>query len=349
MPAIRPPRATVNRAGRAPARRRAAAAILLALVLAVPAAAQISASRGTPKIARSAEPAGEWQWTWAGAPLVPVAIDVGVSGQVWIIEGGRHRLIRIDPAEGTVVPAGGGEGLVQLDLATRVFARSGLKVFTLDPWNAVVARFDLNGVREERVELAARLESAGEDLGEAIDFCVDPGGDLFLLDGRRGRILQFDGSANLREILGAAEEFDLRGPVAIEVDALGRLFVLTNRPAGVAVLQPAGRRFAWRPMPGGGAEAEGGGRAPAYSGLAADSWGNVFVGDPANGGVLVLPAGEGEPWRIRTAENTMRPVDLAWDESGRLLVADATAAKVLVFLLRYGQPGAGAEDGRPGD
>ncbi|MBP7669414.1 MAG: hypothetical protein KA123_02420 [Candidatus Eisenbacteria bacterium] len=296
-----------------------------------PAAAQsdLSTSLAASPSPSSAELLARRQWTSRGAPLVPIALDIDPAGGIWGIEGAGHRLFREDErAPGGVRMAGGGEGPGRLSFVTRLFARTGLKVFTLDPFEAILDRYDFSGVQEERIDLEAQLQEAGEDLGEASDFCLDPAGDLHLLDASRERILQFDGAAQFRESLGESEGLDLRGPIAIDVDGRGRLFVLTTRPAGVGRMEP-GRTFTWSALP---SLTE---QPLKPSSLAVDSWGNLFVGMQEAGGVLVLPVGA-EPWLLVPPEGRMHCADLAWERGGRLYVADAPGAQVWVFSLHYG-------------
>jgi hypothetical protein len=323
-----------------PARKaaRAAVSLLAAILLGLPgeaAAGEITVPLTEPQIPREGALAAVRQWSWAGGALIPLALDVDPSGGVWGIEGRGHQLFLIDDREeGGIRAAGGGEGPGGLDFAARLFARSGLKIFTLDPWKATLCRYDLNGVREERIELAASLTDAGEGLGEAVDFCLSPSGDLYLLDGPRQRILQFDGAARFQEIIGEAEGIDLRGPAALDIDGYGRIFVLTTRPAGLGVIEPRGVRFRWEPLLPGAQET-----AVQPVCLAVDAWGNAFVGDAQAGSVLVRPSGS-SPWRLAPGEGGMQPADLAWEREGRLLVADASGAKIWIFALRYGPQGA---------
>ncbi|MFH1145054.1 MAG: hypothetical protein V1774_10970 [Candidatus Eisenbacteria bacterium] len=337
--------ASAGRSGNDGRAARAVRCSILFFLFSLPAVTfgQITVPLSTARVPREAHWVGEWTWTRGETRLVPIALDVHPSGEIWGIEGRAHQLFRADSDGNDVRVVGGGEGIGQLDLATRVFARSGLKVFTLDPWGAVLDCYDLNGLREQRVELGTRIEEAGESLGEAIDFCLDPGGDIFLLDGRRECIFRFDGSARLLQVFGEADAAELRTPAAIDVDGFGRIFVLTTRPAGLGMLEPAGKRWHWKPLAGAAGETV----TPGC--LAVDPWGNAFVGDPVAGGVWVFSQPALDGWFFTLPEDRLQPVDLAWDAAGRLLVADAARSRACVFGMNYAGQDLPNDPARTGD
>jgi hypothetical protein len=268
-----------------------------------------------------------------GAPVAPLAIDRHPSGSLWGIEGRRHRLWSADAVGDTLRPAAGGEGDATGRFASRVFARSGLKVFALDPWDSRIDRYDLRGVREASLDVSV----GPEDRVEAIDFCLSRSGDLYVLDRTRGDVLQFDDRGRYVGVRAAAEATGVHAPVALEIDGHGRLYLLDANPPGVLRLETDGR-ITRRPLSAGEARVR-----PAA--LAVDPWGTAFVGDRFAECVWVVPEGGEAVWRIAFEGAPLKPTDLAAD--GRTLwVADAGGACIWVVSLRYAtREGSDAGDG----
>jgi hypothetical protein len=313
--------------------RRRAVPVALALILA---GATASAETLTVPLARLRVPVSAaldtvWDWRGEGERISPIAIDVPPSGGVWGIEARRHRVWLWGPPEASVRFAYGAGGSGTGGFAGRIFARSGLKVFTLDPTDAHIDRYDLLGVLETRLDLAAAVAAAGEDPIDAVDFCLSSSGDLFVLDRTRARVLQFDDRGRFTGVRAPSEVTGARAPVALEIDGRGRLFLLETRPPGLILLEIDGR-VARRALPAGDGER------PQPVSLAVDPWGNAFVGDRRGGCVLVAPEGGSPGWRIAAPEGPLRPTELAAD-GARLLVADAPGERTWVFSLDYATEG----------
>jgi hypothetical protein len=270
-----------------------------------------------------------WQCRSAGELLIPVAIDVHPAGTLWGLEARRHRVWWTAAPGGEVRLAAGDIGDAGSGFANRIFARSGLKVFTLDPWEARIDRYDLLGARETRLDLAAALEQAGAERIDAVDFCLSGSGDLYVLDRTRGRILQFDDGGRFVRVRVDAEVTGARAPSALEIDGRGRLFLLETRPPGLIILEVDGR-ITHRALAT-GAE----GMQPVS--LAVDTWGNAFVGDRRGGCVRVAPEGDAPAWSVMPPTAGMQPTELTTD-GVRLWVADAPGQKIWVFTLDYGTP-----------
>lgn len=270
-----------------------------------------------------------WQFRSADELLIPVAIDVHPTGTLWGLEARHHRVWWIDGPDRDVRFAAGDAGDAEAGFSSRIFARSGLKVFALDTWQARIDRYDLLGGRETRFDLGAALEQAGAEQIDAVDFCLSASGDLFVLDRTRGRVLQFDDAGRLDRVRADAEVTGARAPSAIEIDGRGRLFLLDTRPAELIILELDGRitRRAIAPA----------GESPVAVSLAVDAWGNAFVGDRRDGRVRVAPEGTAPAWSFAPPIPGMQPTELAVD-GARLMVADAPGQRIWVFTLDYGTP-----------
>ncbi len=283
----------------------------------------------------SAAWSADWSLTARGG-LAPIAVDAHPSGVVVGLERRRHRLFLLDRAGGWVGFGGQPEEAGQdVGFAQCVFARSGLKIFTLDAEARVVDQFDLRGRWEMRFDFGTAAEEANATVVRAVDFGLDRAGDLYVLDAGRGSVLHFDPEGEFvarLETWGDWQPVDAR---ALEVDGRGRLFLLGGKPAAVWVLEPSGRLVEQRPV----VPPQGKSLDPSV--LAVDVHGNAFVGGDPAGRIRVLPGGGEPPWWITPPEGrTWRVADLAVDGDRRLLVADPGAGCIRVITLQYRVKGA---------
>lgn len=314
--------------------------LLLWAVVSPPAGAggTLWAALASDRIPIAAEFLTQWRWQVDDQPLLPVAIGAHPSGVICGLEASRRRLFLSDTLGAGLRLASGSDGGGSLGFATQLYAGVGLQIFTLDSWNAGITRYDLQGVREAALDLAAAAEAVGEDLREAADFCLDPSGELFVLDARRGRVLHFSRAGEWITVLAESGEMSFVEPVAIDVDGRGRLYLLETRPPGLIVLDADGRllRRSLAPEVASGASETTPGRILQNPvALVVDPWGNAFVAD-ADGGVLVVPEQGSPPWWLNVpAGMQLSPADLGLSGARRLLIADPVAGCVWVFELHY--------------
>jgi hypothetical protein len=302
--------------------------ILLAWLVCVArvSAGEIELPLAESRVAIGAELEQTWSLTANGAPLDPIAIDVHPSGSVWGIANVRRRVFTCERIGAGARFASGGENALAPGLPDRLFGRSGLKVFTLDPWDMAIDRYDLAGDYEVRLDLRAALAAAGETMGRADDFCLSRSGELFVLDGDRARILQFDDQGRLRRILGDQTGLSLNGPIAIDIDGHGRLYLLETSPAAlvrVGLDLRLERRALGSP-----------GEAFVPRALAVDAWGNAVIAGAEATGLRIAPS-DGSPLWSPVIEGGLAAGDLAIDPDGRLLVVDAQRHGILVLRLVY--------------
>ncbi len=274
----------------------------------------------------------ETQWTFRGEnlPLRPVAVDVHPSGFVSAIEDLRHRVFYVS-SNGTWLGFAEREGSgLDLTFATRVFARSGLYVYALDPEERIVHWFDVRGRWKGQLDVEAAVTGGGEEINRLVDFCLDRAGKLFLLDAGRGRIFGVDPYGQLESVLGTWGDWTPVAPVALEIDGRGRLYLLESQPATLLVLDVDGRILRRTPL---SSEDD---RQLAPAAMAVDPWGNAFIADPEYARVMVVPIDGTPPWWIRSPNDTaLQARDLGFDDTGRLLAADPRAARIWVFALQY--------------
>lgn len=264
---------------------------------------------------------------WEG--LKPAAIDWHPAGLLIGIDGARQRIFLDRGSNAPYALAERG-----LSFPTRIFARSGLQFYTLDPGARSIDVFDLQGRWETRFDLdAAALEVP---LQSATDFCLDSAGDLYILDASAGCIHTFSPEGMWLRLLEAWGDWVMDAPLALEADGRGQLHLLESRPPTVLTLDADGRLLQRHVL----RDETGQSYRPAA--LATDPWGNLFVGAPEGGRIQVLPADGAAPWWI-TGTPTMRIADLATDGEGRLFAADPRAACVWIFELTYAKTGRARE------
>jgi hypothetical protein len=316
---------------------RAAARLAVVTSAALLAAGTALSGIDLPLTSTSIPVRADWESEWLLAdgrvPVTPLAIDVHPSGVVWGIATERRRVFSAGKIGDAIQFSAGGEGDFTPGFPDRIFARSGLNVFTLDPWEMHLERLDLTGYREARISLTDALAAASERLGRAADFCLSRSGELYVLDAARARILAFDATGAFQRALGEAQ-IVLREPVAIDIDGHGRLYVLEANPPALARLDPnahASRRAL-------AAAGDASGVTPpsiVAIALAVDPWGNAFIADRATGRVLVVPADGSSDWWIGDVERPLHALDLAVDGVDRLLIADSDRRSVMVYRLTY--------------
>jgi len=304
-------------------------ASMLLLCLAAPSAvlADLTRPLADPRVAVAAQPAGHIDLLAGERSFTLLALDVDPRGELWGLTAERNRLVHL-AADGrrAVFPGGKTRDAVHA-FPSRLFARSGLKLFTLDPWAVQLARYDLTGFPEVEIDLAAKLEAADESFADPVDFCLSRSGDLYVLDAARARIVVFADDGEFRRVLGETEPLGVGDPAAIDIDGDGALYVLGLSPPAVARI---GRDGAIGVRSVGNADG-----APVTAvALAVDPWGNAFVSDSAQRRIWVLPARGGAAWSWPLEESVI-PGELAADGSGRVWIAGRGAARVWVYEIRH--------------
>jgi hypothetical protein len=266
-------------------------------------------------------------WQWEQGSVFPVAIDMHPGGILVGIESRRHQLF-LATADGEWIGYGDAGGR-EFGFADRLFARSGLQIYTLNSDDRVVDTYDLQGDWEGRLDLEASVEASGEFLTDPVDFCLDQAGDLYLLDGSDGRIFVFNRAGTLLSIFGDWGQLASAEPEAIEVDGQGRLHLLTQNPPGIMVLDVGGREIAWKRFPDHVTPVE----------LSVDRWGNGYIIDSTSKQIRVIPFGsDGISFSIAAPEGVEFDFDaLVVDNENRLLIADERHGKIWVYHLQFAE------------
>ena len=168
---------------------------------------------------------------------------------------------------------------------------------------------------------------------------VDGSGNIYIPDQLNSRVRKIDSSGNINTIAGnglisysgdngQASKAQLYGPQATATDPAGNVYIADTQNNRVRKVTPAG---VITTIAGNGTAGFAGDGAAAVSaqlarpaGVAADSAGNVYISDSANGAVRkVTPDGI-----INTVAQLIHPQGMAVDSAGNLYVADSADNRV---------------------
>jgi hypothetical protein len=187
---------------------------------------------------------GKWEITLidsfpSDAPLdfkfvKATALDVDSEGSIYIIDRGKHQLLKFFPNGKPMRQIGGfGSGTQQFDDPRDVDAHTTLNVFVADYNNDRVMRYD------RRLNFIGSLTSQWQepfDFDRVMSIAVSSQYDLFLLEDGRKRVMKFSRFAEPKESFGGIYETygQLLEPGRITIEDNKRLFVAD--PAQEAVI-----------------------------------------------------------------------------------------------------------------
>jgi len=164
--------------------------------------------------------------TSKAGPLVnATAIDIDNSGNIYIIDRGKHRLIKFSP-EGAIIGEVGGFGKApeKFDDPRDVSSFTTLDVFVADFNNNRVVRFDRN------LNFLSSLTSQYDppfDFEQVLSLAVSSQNELFVLDNVQKKIIKFSRFSEPVVSFGGINEAygQLLDPFQITPDSGKRLFV----------------------------------------------------------------------------------------------------------------------------
>jgi hypothetical protein len=161
----------------------------------------------------------------AGPLVNATAIDIDNSGNLYIVDRGKHRLIKFSP-NGAIINEVGGFGTApeKFDDPRDVSSFSTLNVFVADFNNNRIVRFDRN------LNFLSNLTSQYDppfDFEQVLSVAVGSQYELFLLDNVEKKIVKFSRFSEPVEAFGGINEAygQLLDPFQITLDSGKRLFV----------------------------------------------------------------------------------------------------------------------------
>ncbi len=154
-----------------------------------------------------------------------VAIDIDFGSNIYIVDRGRHQLLKFTDDGDFIQQVGGfGSNAEQFDAPNDVFAHTTLDVFIADYNNRRVVRYDKN------LNFLSSLFSKWPepyDFSEVISIAVSPQYDLFLLEEGSKHIVKFSRFSEPSASFGGLFETygQLLEPVQLALDGNKQLFV----------------------------------------------------------------------------------------------------------------------------
>jgi DNA-binding beta-propeller fold protein YncE len=252
------------------------------------------------------------------------------SGDIYILDGGNNRLVKLSPQGKFLKEVGGfGGGVNQFRQPTALAFDGGINILVADSQNRRLVRFDRNLNFAGSIDTYLDMSGTERGFGLVAGVRFTNQGDLLLSDTEEDRILKLDGFYNMSgEFGGFGYGFgQLREPAAIVVDAQDRVYVADSGNGRIAVFNPFGK-FLW---------SLGEGELVAPKGLEIDTSGLVWVGDAGSGrvavfstrGRLITQFGGGGSSQVAFSY----PTSIRVSSDGRLYVLDGREATLKIFEI----------------
>lgn len=183
---------------------------------------------------------GSFEKQWSGPPpgfYGPRDVAVGPNNRLYILDQGRSRVVRFDPASGNFVEWGQkGTGEGEFDDPTGLDVAGNL-VFVTDPMNNRIQVFDLDGKFIRQLEVPEWEKFPWHYPDAAFDAQTKR---LYVTSGRTNEVLVFDADGNRLDSLKPAEPAKLDNPsslVLADTKSGKRLYVLNTSGARVSVFE----------------------------------------------------------------------------------------------------------------
>ncbi|HMD71110.1 MAG TPA: carboxypeptidase regulatory-like domain-containing protein [Bryobacteraceae bacterium] len=300
-------------------------------------------------MAGGGSPAGEGGPAASAQLLSPEGLAVDAAGTVYISDEGTGRILKVSSGVLARVAGGGPPGGANVDnipaTSALLSAPYGLAVDSTGN-NIYLADSTAARVREISFGVISTVAGGGSVLGDngpptkaqlsdPLGIAVDPGGNLYIADFNRVRLVSNgtintiagNGSAGYQGDGGVATAAELASPNAVAVDSSGNLYIAdtgNNRvrlvSGGVITTVAGNGTYGFTGSNGNATSATLG--APA--GVIADSSGNLYITDAYR--VLKLTKG-----KIASIAGLAGPQGVAVDAAGNVYVANPSAHRVYVL------------------
>ncbi len=252
------------------------------------------------------------------------AIDIDFEGNVYILDRGRHQLLKFSPAGRLLKQIGGfGNAEETFDDPRDVFARTPLDVFVADYNNARVVRYDKN------LNFLSQLTSGLDppfNFERVLSVTVSSQYDLFLLDEFNSRVIKFTRFSEPAVAFGGFDETygQLLSPTDLALDGSNRLFVADPAQPAIVVFDYLGNYLTRIEHPGF--------QQPSALFYAADQ--RLYVADSGTNRILIFEQGRKFAGALDVSSITRQLAGVAVQaaagrKAGRLFVLGAQRCWVL--------------------
>lgn len=264
-----------------------------------------------------------------GALALPSDVAVAPDGRIYVVDGGRQRVVAFDRAGKPLFVVGRyGTAAGEFRNPVGIGVDDAGRFYVADKDNHRIQAFDGDGRWQRSIAVTVRGQPAAP-----IDVAVDRHGRLYVTTNNHW-VLAYDARGqSLRRWGGEGEnEGEFRYPATVAVDPQGVIYVVDILNARVQTFDAGGKFIVpvgeWGVLPGQffrpkGVAVDGRGRV-----YVADSYLDVIqVFDEARRFLYVL-GGDGKPQRFVSAAG------IALDPAGRLYVTEMLKHRVSVYELR---------------
>lgn len=252
------------------------------------------------------------------------------SGNIYILDGGNNRLVKLSPEGMFLKEVGGfGGGVNQLRQPSALAFDGGINILVADSQNRRLVRFDRNLNFAGSIDTYLDMSQTERNFGLMAGIKFTNQGDILLSDTEEDRILKLDGFYNMSgEFGGFGYGFgQLRQPAAIVIDAQDKVYVADSGNGRIAVFNPFGK-FLW---------SIGEEELIAPRGLEIDTSGLLWVGEVGRGRVVVFSKegrflkefGGGDDHRVSFSY----PTSVRVSSENRLYVLDGREGSLKIFEI----------------
>jgi hypothetical protein len=165
-----------------------------------------------------------------GAFVSAAAIAGDPFGNVYVTDGGAHKVVKFD-AEGKLLRSVGGQGwgLDQFDHPAGIDASLGISIYVADNWNHRIVHLD------RQLSAIASFSTRNDPdqtltFGYPLDVANGRAGSFFILDGENSRIDAGENFSRISSVFGGTDagEGRLQAPVAMSMGFDDKLYVLES-------------------------------------------------------------------------------------------------------------------------
>jgi tripartite motif-containing protein 71 len=271
----------------------------------------------------------------------PSDVAVDSQGNLWIVDKGNNRIVKLDSSGGFIAQYGSlGSGNGQFNRPTAIAIASNGDLLVTDSGNARVQRLSSSGA------YLSKFGTLGTGNGQFTapgpeSLAIDASGNIWVSDTFGHRLQKFSSTGTFLKAVGSkgtgAGQFNY--PAGIDIDAGGNVWVadwLNNR---VEVFNSNGEFLSQF-----GSAGSGNGQFNQPDEIEIDKFGNVWVADQSNNRVQRFDlAGQyvgkfGTPGAGPGQFSFAAPTGIFADSKGRLWVADPKNNRVQQWLAPIGKP-----------
>ncbi|WP_185155502.1 Ig-like domain-containing protein [Rudanella paleaurantiibacter] len=275
----------------------------------------------------------------------PNGIFLDAAGNLYVADGGNHRVQRWAPgaSEGITVAGGNGQGSAanQLDTPVDVWVDGQGNVYVADHWNHRVQRWPPGASAGVTVAGGNGQGSAANQLSNPRGITVDGQGNVYVADHRNHRVQRWAPGASAGVTVAGGNEYgsaanQLNYPNDVWVDNQGNLFVSDERNHRIQQWLPGASEGLT--VAGGNGQGSAANQLSYPSDVWLDSQGNMYVVDENNRRIIRWAHGSNQGETLREYPRTFGSTNpqlrgIFVDSEGGFYVSSSYYANVIRYLI----------------